>query len=317
MKSLREWVEENNLNEIFGLFGKPKAKEPAPDVPADKSSSNKTGWACPFCKSRTIVMRTSGNSDFLQCNKCQKYWNVPADKYIANLTGKDDTTLEPRYAKDPDRSLYPNGIIEGVRAKSTGRLMETATNKTLYLAGLISEDSYYENEQAQQGQPANPQQAQYLDINQVASQLQFQPTSKKKLDYQYAASTDNMPAMSYTVAQQQMPVVTTTADGKETQNTAEPNDIIMSGPSREQYVIKSAKFPKLYQGQIGGPVHPEQGPRNVAVYGGNAPVTFTASWGESMVLKPGDYLVKEAEGKFYRIAKQEYEQTYNPPGKVG
>lgn len=36
-----------------------------------------------------------------------------------------------------------------------------------------------------------------------------------------------------------------------------------------------------------------------------------------MVLKPGDYLVKEDEGKYYRIAKKEYEMTYNPPGKIG
>ena len=158
---------------------------------------------------------------------------------------------------------------------------------------------------------------QQVDIDQIASGLEFQPTGKKKLMYQYAQSTENMPAMSYTVAQQQMPVVTTTSDGKETQNTAEPNDVIMSGPSREQYVVKAAKFPKLYQGQMGGPVHPEQGPRNVALYTGNVPVNFTASWGESMVLKPGDYLVKEAEGKYYRIAKSEYEQTYNSPGKVG
>jgi hypothetical protein len=158
---------------------------------------------------------------------------------------------------------------------------------------------------------------QNVDINQIATQMQFLPTSKKKLIYQFAQDVNNMQPMTYGVAQQQMPVVTMTSDGKETQNTAEPNDIIMSGPSGEKYVIKSAKFPKLYVGQIGGPVHPEQGPRNVSVYTGQVPVNFTASWGENMVLKPGDYLVKEAEGKYYRIAKKEYEMTYNPPGKIG
>ena len=34
-----------------------------------------------------------------------------------------------------------------------------------------------------------------------------------------------------------------------------------------------------------------------------------------MVLKPGDYLVKDGDAGYYRIAKVEYEQTYNPPGK--
>jgi len=159
--------------------------------------------------------------------------------------------------------------------------------------------------------------ANLADIEQIASGLRFMPTSKKKLVYQYVQSSENMPPMSYAVAQRQMPVATMTADGMETQNVAEPNDVIMSGPSGEQYVVKAAKFPKLYYGQIGGPVHPEQGPRNVAVYTGDQPVEFTAPWGESMVLKPGDYLVKEAEGKYYRIAKHEYEMTYNPPGKVG
>ncbi len=159
--------------------------------------------------------------------------------------------------------------------------------------------------------------SQVVDINQIANQMQFLPTSKKKLMYQFAQDVNNMQPMTYAVSQQQMPVVTMTSDGKETQNTAEPNDIIMSGPSGEKYVIKAAKFPKLYVGQMGGPVHPEQSPRNVAVYTGQTPVNFTAPWGESMVLKPGDYLVKEAEGKYYRIAKKEYEMTYNPPGKIG
>lgn len=156
-----------------------------------------------------------------------------------------------------------------------------------------------------------------VDINQVANQLQFLPTSKKKLMYRPAQDINNMPPMSYIVAQQQMPINTITSDGKETQNVAEQNDIVMSGPSREQYVIKSNKFAKLYVGQIGGPIYPEQSPRNVALYNGQTAVNFTAPWGESMVLKPGDYLVKEAEGKYYRIAKNEYEMTYNPPGKIG
>jgi hypothetical protein len=156
-----------------------------------------------------------------------------------------------------------------------------------------------------------------VDINAVAQGLQFMPTSKKKLVYKPAQSDENMPPMSYAVATQQKPVVTVTADGKETQNVAEPNDVIMSGPSGERYVIKAAKFPKLYMGNIGGPVFPEQSPRMVAIYTGNQPVNFKASWGEDMVLKPGDSLVKEGEGKFYRIAKHEYDQTYNQPGKVG
>jgi hypothetical protein len=155
------------------------------------------------------------------------------------------------------------------------------------------------------------------DINQIASQLKFLPTTKQAKQYKFVDSgiPGKMPPMTYTVTSQEQPVVTITSDGKETQNVAAPNDIIMSGPSRENYVVKAAKFPKLYQGQLGQTVVPEQSPRMVSLYTGQQPVTFTAPWGESMVLKPGDYLVKDGDTGYYRIAKHEYEQTYNPPGK--
>lgn len=155
-----------------------------------------------------------------------------------------------------------------------------------------------------------------VDIEQIARQMQFLPTTKKKLTYHFSEDVNDMEPMSYGIVKQQMPVVTTTSDGKETHNIAEPDDIILSGPSKEKYVIKPAKFSKLYVGKIGHPIHPEQSPRNVAVYTGQTQITFIAPWGEPMLLKPGDYLVKEAEGKYYRVAKKEYEITYNPPGKV-
>ena len=156
------------------------------------------------------------------------------------------------------------------------------------------------------------------DINQIASQLKFLPTTKQPKQYKFVknGTPGRMPAMTYTVSTQEQPVVTITSDGKETQNVAASDDIIMSGPSKENYVIKSSKFPKLYQGNVGGTVIPEQGPRLVALYTGKKPITFMASWGESMVLKPGDYLVKDGDN-YYRIAKVEYEQTYNQPGSTG
>lgn len=164
----------------------------------------------------------------------------------------------------------------------------------LYLSGLISEEQ--------------------MDINQVASQLQFMPTTKKKLVYNYVDSDSNMPPMTYTVAKEQK-MLKTPLDGS--QKLVKVNDVIMSGPSRENYSVDAAKFPKLYAGNVGGPIHPDQTPRSVALYQGRESITFSPSWGGSMILEPGDYLVKEAEGKYYRIAKKEYEMTYNPPGKVG
>jgi hypothetical protein len=44
---------------------------------------------------------------------------------------------------------------------------------------------------------------------------------------------------------------------------------------------------------------------------GSQTITFQAPWGEQMILKNGDYVVREADGKgYYRIAKAEFEKTY-------
>ena len=153
-------------------------------------------------------------------------------------------------------------------------------------------------------------------LESILPSLQFKETTKQAKQYQYTDSSQNMPAMSYTVVETQQPVVTVTSDGKETQNVAEPNDIIMSGPSREQYVVKPEKFPKLYTGKIGGTVTPEQSPRIVArVDNIDQPITFKAPWGEDMILKQGDYLVKDADQGYYRIAQKEYDETYNALGE--
>ena len=152
----------------------------------------------------------------------------------------------------------------------------------------------------------------------LLASLEYKAVTKKKLTYSFhdltRRSMQSMTPLSYGVCPVDgRTVVTQTADGRETQNTANTGDIIMSGINREKYVIRAEKFLKLYIGRIGGAVQPEQTPRMVARYTGNSPVTFKAPWGEDMVLKPGDYVVREADGKgFYRIAKKEYEATYNP-----
>lgn len=155
------------------------------------------------------------------------------------------------------------------------------------------------------------------DINSVAAKLKFVQTTKKPKAYRYidnAIVDGPMPPMSYGVNKQGQVLITTyTSDGKETQNTAEPGDIVMSGPSGEKYVIKGKKkFDKLYTGEIGNTVTSEQSPRTVALYKGK-PMSFTAPWGEQMIIKPGDWLVKDGDQGYYRIAKKEFEQTYNVP----
>ena len=157
------------------------------------------------------------------------------------------------------------------------------------------------------------------DAQSVLASLNYRPVKKKRIMYQFydlqSGSVDQMPKLSYGVnPQDNVKVVTVLPDGKETQNVAAKDDIIMCGPSKEKYVVKAAKFPKLYEGKIGGKVYPEQGDRMVARYTGKDTITFRASWGEDMVLKQGDYVVREASG-YYRIAKAEFEKTYNPVPK--
>jgi hypothetical protein len=152
-----------------------------------------------------------------------------------------------------------------------------------------------------------------VDINKIAANLEFKPVTKQKLVYKYVedGKPSSMPPMTYTKSTTKQPVETITTDGKETQNTAEVGDIIFSGATGENYVIKSAKLPKLYTGNVGSDIYPEQTPRQVALYTGE-PVKFKAPWDEDMIIKSGDYLVKDPVNTgYYRIAKVEFEKTYN------
>lgn len=162
----------------------------------------------------------------------------------------------------------------------------------------------------------------------------FLPTRKSKRPFSfYDGPLPDQPAMSYTVfsGPGAIRLETVTADGVETANTCSPGDIVVSGPSREQYVMKAEKFARLYVGAVGGTVFPEQSLRDVAKVSrevvrrlisavassleGDRELDaiifrFMAPWGTEMVLKPGDYLVRERVGVYYRIARTEFLETY-------
>lgn len=157
-----------------------------------------------------------------------------------------------------------------------------------------------------------------VDIDTIAKQVEFKPTSKKPLEYTFIedANIDKMPKLSYTISDREQTIETWTSDGKETENTAKKGDIIVSGPTKEKYVLSPSKFKKNYEGDMKDTVIPEQSPREVAKYKGDT-IKFTAPWDEDMIMHSGDYLVKEKDDSgYYRIAKKEYELTYNPPGTV-
>ena len=109
-------------------------------------------------------------------------------------------------------------------------------------------------------------------------------------------------------------IETITADGKETMNTANEGDFVVSnlGGSGEEYILGGDKLAKRYR-EIGNGIYQATGECRGVTY--NGPETsFQASWGQPMVLKPGDMIVTPLpqKGEVYRIARQEFESTYKP-----
>ena len=109
-------------------------------------------------------------------------------------------------------------------------------------------------------------------------------------------------------------VETITSDGKETMNTAKEGDFVVSnlGGSGEEYILGGDKLAKRYR-EIGNGIYQATGECRGVTY--NGPETsFEASWGQPMVLKPGDMIVTPLPqmGEVYRIARQEFESTYKP-----
>lgn len=153
------------------------------------------------------------------------------------------------------------------------------------------------------------QREELANIEEIAAKLNFKPVRKKALEYKQTGQ-DQLSPLTYAISKHQDRIETITGDGLETTNAANVGDYIFCGPSGELYVLKESKVKKMYTGSMGGTLTPEQTPRQVARYEGKQ-IQFTAPWGEAMVLKPDDYLVKEQDSSgYYRIAKKEFEQTY-------
>lgn len=111
----------------------------------------------------------------------------------------------------------------------------------------------------------------------------------------------------------------TRIDGQdEVVNTVRRGDVVITGPKSEQYAVDAKKFPDLYDLHEGIAI-PRPNARTVArvtqsawnfAFGNNVPhINFQTSWGEDMILKQGDYLVKDGRN-FYRVAASAYNTTY-------
>jgi len=145
-----------------------------------------------------------------------------------------------------------------------------------------------------------------VNIEQVAATLTFVPVTKRPLVYTLAQSG----AYTYRIVATEEIILTFTSDGLETTNTANIGDYVFSGPSGEQYVLTPQKVAKNYTPTSCITMIPEQSPRLVAQYRGQE-FSFIASFGQPMPLKDGDFLVKDGDQGYYRIAQKEFLQTYN------
>lgn len=295
---------ENKFGNIQWL-GMPPAEYEITSVGADYSRLSRKQW--PTIAERSNIRFIGINTDETESSNLsfaesivERFLNIPPSdsEALRWIEKQKKSKIEP---KDVDKTLYAEYDLND-------KLKENAMDAQFFrkYADLIKEAE--ENEETHE-----------VDIHEIANNLKFLPTTKKAKKYKFVknGAPGKLPPMSYAVSDKEQPVVTVTSDGKETQNVAAEGDIIMSGPSAENYVVKAAKFPKLYQGSIGGDVIPEQSPRMVAQVDDlpRSVVHFTAPWGESMALRSGDYLVKDGDQGYYRIARAEYEETYNPPGK--
>jgi hypothetical protein len=122
-----------------------------------------------------------------------------------------------------------------------------------------------------------------------------------------------------------MAVVTRTSDGIETRNTAEKGDWLVENQTsaKESYLIKADTFEKKYTmmdslGNGWGCYRPKGEIYAMKVsaadlndFSTEGLMEFQAPWKESIVVKPGDYLVISLEkSEIYRVAKKEFLETY-------
>lgn len=120
-------------------------------------------------------------------------------------------------------------------------------------------------------------------------------------------------------------VITLTSDGFETQNTAGPGDWLVENQTsaKERYLVKAETFEKKYTlldslGNGWGCYRPkgeiyalEVSGKDLENFGVHDTLIFQAPWKESVVVKPGDFLVIPLDkNEIYRIARKEFSETY-------
>lgn len=86
------------------------------------------------------------------------------------------------------------------------------------------------------------------------------------------------------------------------------NDMVITNPTSEEYVISYKNFLKSYKKLKGNTYVPKKNLKIIVELKNN--VTFMAPWQELMKIKKGGFLVINNQDDIYGIAKEEFEETY-------
>lgn len=115
--------------------------------------------------------------------------------------------------------------------------------------------------------------------------------------------------LDFKVAEGPEKVITSIDGEKETINKAEEGDYIITGVSGEKYILKPEQFNKRYF--IVGNVAKTKPVEITAKQFKGKNMSFMASWGEEMILKYNDYLVRNGK-EYYRIERRTFSEIYEP-----
>jgi len=141
--------------------------------------------------------------------------------------------------------------------------------------------------------------------------LKYAVAHKIVLRYEYKQDIAHNECNKWCIATQSLAVDTVLDGGVETTTIAYPGDFVLSGSRGENYVVRFENMARLYKRSDDDPKIMEVIPqvRMAACYMGEDGV-FEPTWGGQMVLKKGDYVIREGKNKYYRIEKKVFEETY-------
>lgn len=152
-------------------------------------------------------------------------------------------------------------------------------------------------------------------MNGVVRKLSYKKAVKRPIKMRFVSSDAELVPRSWTIATETKDVHTIIDGQEETTNVAHPGDFILCGVQDERYVLTAHKLADNYN-LIDKVLIPRAMPRMVAQITsmdmkGVTEAYIIAPWGEHMLVKAGDYIVKESNGKgYYRIAKSAFHKTY-------